>query len=453
MNRRDLIKAGVAACATGSFGCARVAPSDQLPWSPSPTPSRQQLAWQTAAMGMFVHFGVNTYSDREWGLGTEDPASFNPVSLDARQWVRAAQSAGCKYIVLTAKHHDGFCLWPSKVTRHSVASSPWRIGRGDVVREVADAASEAKIGLGLYLSPWDRNARSYGSGDAYNDFYIAQLTELLTNYGPLVEVWFDGANGEGPNGKRQTYDWARIHATVRRLQPNALMFSDAGPDIRWIGNERGIAGDPNWCTVDPKIVTEPGMDGPQIIAALQNGNAPPAGTAWRPGEAPVSIRPGWFHHPAEDTKVKSADALMELWFNSVGRNANLLLNVPPGRDGLLGAPDVQALAAFGAAQRSFWPPQYDRPVSARASMADLRLRRRDRVRAIMLEESIRFGQRIARYRVEADTAAGWTVCARGTTIGRRKVDRFAPIETNHLRVVVEESFGAPDFDVTGLAVA
>lgn len=453
MNRRELLKAGVAAYATGSLGCARIAPSDQVPWNRGPSPSDQHLAWQTAAMGMFVHFGVNTYSDREWGLGTEDPASFNPVSLDARQWVRTARSAGCQYIVLTAKHHDGFCLWPSKVTKHSVRSSPWRFGNGDVVRDLARAARDAKIGLGLYLSPWDRNAPSYGSGEPYNDLYIAQLTELLSDYGPLMEVWFDGANGEGPNGKRQKYDWPRIHSTVRRLQPDALIFSDAGPDIRWIGNERGVAGEPNWCTVDPRIVTEPGLDGPQIIAALQNGNAPPEGSVWRPGEAPVSIRPGWFHHPAENDKVKSADALMELWFNCVGRNANLLINVPPARDGLLSAADVRAMEAFGKAQQAFWSNDPARYVASRASIAELRLRGRKRVRAIMLEEAIRFGQRIAGYRVEADTRTGWVVCARGTTVGRRKVDRFAPVETDHIRVVVEQSFGAADFDITRLATA
>jgi alpha-L-fucosidase len=402
-------------------------------------------------MGMFVHFGMNTYSDREWGLGNEDPRSFNPIRLDATQWVRTAKAAGAEYIVLTAKHHDGFCLWPSRVTNHSVKSSIWRAGSGDVVREVADAAHAARIGLGLYLSPWDRNAESYGSGERYNDFYIAQLTELLSGYGPVMEVWFDGANGEGPGGKRQKYDWARIHATVRRLQPKALIFSDAGPDIRWIGNEHGTAGDPNWCTVDPSIVTEPGLDGPHIISALQHGNPPAPGAVWRPGEADVSIRPGWFHHPAEDGRVKSTDELMEIWFNSVGRNANLLLNVPANRDGLISEPDVRALEAFGKAQRSYWPDEFNRPMPARASIAVMRLRRRTRVHGLMIEEAIRFGQRITQYRVEADVRGRWSILARGTTVGRRKVDRFEPVETTQLRVVVEESFGAPDFDVTRLA--
>lgn len=403
---------------------------------------------------MFVHFGVNTYTDREWGLGNEDPKSFNPTNLDARAWVAAAKSAGCRYIVLTAKHHDGFCLWPSRVTLHTVRSSPWRGGQGDVVRDVADAARTGGLGLGLYLSPWDRNASSYGLGNDYNDFYIAQLTELLTNYGPLTEVWFDGANGEGPNGRRQRYDWARIHATVRKLQPNAVMFSDAGPDVRWIGNERGVAGDPNWCTVDPSIVTEPGLDGPHIIQALQHGNPPPQGTVWRPGEAPVSIRPGWFHHAAEDARVKTPSQLMELWFNCVGRNANLLLNVPPARDGTFGDADVHALRDFGAAQRTFWEGgETYRDLPSDGDAFEVALRRPARVRAVSLHEPIARGQRVSAYRVEALAGGEWRLCARGTTIGHRKVDRFDPVETRRLRVVVEGSLGTPRLSAVQVGVA
>jgi alpha-L-fucosidase len=212
--------------------------------APRPVPSAQQLTWHGDELALFLHFGVNTFTDREWGDGSEDPAIFNPAGLDARQWTRVAKDAGFKLIILTAKHHDGFCLWPSKLTTHSVASSPWRQGGGDVVREFTDACRAEGLKAGLYLSPWDRHEPSYGDSPRYNDFYIGQLTELLTQYGPITEVWFDGANGEGPNGKRQVYDWPRIHRTVRELAPHALMFSDAGPDIRWIGNERGTAGDP-----------------------------------------------------------------------------------------------------------------------------------------------------------------------------------------------------------------
>ena len=255
-----------------------------------PRPSAAQLAWQRDEFALFLHFGVNTFTDCEWGDGKEDPQIFNPASLDARQWARTAREAGARCVILTAKHHDGFCLWPTKTTAHSVASSPWRGGRGDVVREFCDAVREEQLRVGLYCSPWDRNAAVYGESPKYNDFYIAQLTELLTQYGEIAEVWFDGANGEGPNGRKQVYDWLHIWGTVRRLQPNAVMFSDAGPDIRWIGNERGSAGDPNWSTVDPSIVTVPGVDGPEIIRSLQHGDRD--GTVWRPGETDVSIRPG-----------------------------------------------------------------------------------------------------------------------------------------------------------------
>lgn len=291
-----------------------------------PVPSPEQLAWHRDELALFLHFGINTFTNREWGDGTEDSTIFNPAGLDARQWARTAKDAGFKLLILTAKHHDGFCLWPSRLTTHSVASSPWRQGRGDLVREFTDACRAEGLKAGLYLSPWDRHEPSYGDSPRYNDFYIAQLTELLTQYGPITEVWFDGANGEGPNGKRQVYDWPRFHRTVRELQPNALMFSDAGPDIRWIGNEKGTAGDPNWCTMDPAAVPYAGADGPGIIQALQHGD--PHGSVWRRGEADVSIRPGWFYHPAEDAQVRSIENLMDLYRSSVGSNAGLLLNVP-----------------------------------------------------------------------------------------------------------------------------
>src|SRR5215203_1204036 len=223
---------------------------------PRPTPS--QLAWQRDELALFVHFTVNTFTDKEWGDGTESPGIFDPSRLDAGQWARAAKRGGFRSLILTAKHHDGFCLWPTRTTDHGVRSSPWRGGSGDLVREFTAACRAEGLGAGVYLSPWDRNAPSYGQGRAYDDFYLSQLEELLGQYGPLVEVWFDGANGEGPNGKRQTYDWPRVFGLVRRLQPGAVMFSDAGPDVRWCGNEAGLAGDPNWSTVDPDAVPYPG---------------------------------------------------------------------------------------------------------------------------------------------------------------------------------------------------
>ena len=427
MRRREFVGAALASAAL---------PLRLLPQHLRPHPTAAQLAWQEAELGLFLHFGMNTFTDREWGDGTESPALFNPRAFDARQWARAAKAGGFRYMVLTAKHHDGFCLWPSRLTAHSVKSSPWRDGQGDVVREVVDAARAESLGVGLYLSPWDRHEPSYGSGTAYDDFYCGQLEELLTNYGPLVEVWFDGANGEGPNGKRQAYDWPRIHRIVRRLQPHAVMFSDSGPDIRWIGNERGIAGDPNWCTVDPARVPYPGVSGPGVEDALQHGDAD--GTVWRPGEADVSIRPGWFWHPAEDARVKTVHELEELYFSSVGRNANLLLNVPPTADGLLHQMDVERLAAFGARMHE----RFATAVAAGAPLTRRDLGRRVEVALpspatfdlTELREGIAAGQAVERYTLEARVSGAWTTLSSGTTIGHRKLDRFPAVTADRVRL-------------------
>src|SRR5438552_1681150 len=229
-----------------------------------PVPTRRQLRWHEMEFYGFLHFTVNTFTDQEWGYGDEPETVFNPTDFDADQIASVAKEAGMKGLILTAKHHDGFCLWPSRFTEHSVKNSPWRGGKGDVVREFTQACHEARIKVGLYLSPWDRHEPTYGDSDAYNRHYVNQLTELLTNYGDVAEVWFDGANGEGPNGKKQVYDWPRFFGLVRRLQPNAVMFSDAGPDVRWCGNESGTAGDPNWSPVNPNVVTFPGQDGPGV---------------------------------------------------------------------------------------------------------------------------------------------------------------------------------------------
>ncbi len=413
--------------------------------APRPRPTPAQLQWQRDEFALFLHFGVNTFTDREWGDGTEDPAIFNPIALDARQWARTARAAGARSVILTAKHHDGFCLWPTATTRHSVASSPWRGGAGDVVRECADAARAEGLRVGLYCSPWDRNASVYGDSLRYNDFYIAQLTELLTQYGAIAEVWFDGANGEGPNGRRQVYDWPRIWGTVRRLQPDAVMFSDAGPDVRWIGNERGSAGDPNWSTVDPSIVTAPGVDGPEIIRSLQHGDRD--GTVWRPGETDVSIRPGWFHHATEDAKVKTVDDLVGIWFSSVGRNSKLLLNVPPARDGLLAVADVERLREFKAARdavfaREVQPLRWTWRVDAMKRVEGTAvLAQPATVGVVRLAEAVEDGQQVARYVVEGDGGNGtWRALARGETIGCCKLDRIdAPVRVTRLRVTVEES--------------
>jgi alpha-L-fucosidase len=414
-----------------------------------PTPSAAQLTWQREELALFLHFGVNTFTDREWGDGAEDPGIFDPAALDTRQWARAARAAGFRAMVLTAKHHDGFCLWPSATTAHGVVSSPWRRGSGDLVREFVDACRAEGLRPGLYCSPWDRNAPSYGDSPRYNDVYAEQLTELLTRYGPIAEVWFDGANGEGPNGKRQEYDWPRVFGLVRRLQPDAVMFSDAGPDVRWCGNERGVAGDPNWSTVDPSAVPFPGASGGGVTAMLQHGD--PQGTVWRPAEADVSIRPGWFYHPAEDDRVRSVDNLVDLYRSSVGRNSKLLLNVPPTRDGLLHPTDVARLAGMrerisalfaddlGAGARVTW-----RRTGARTAEGDVDLGRTVVAGTVRIEEEIARGQAVARYAVYGSDGGPWQVLSRGTTIGYAKLDRFAPTAVRRVRLVIEDAGAAPE---------
>ena len=407
-----------------------------------PRPSPSQLAWQEDELAVFLHFGVNTFTDREWGDGREDPAIFSPSALDARQWARSARSAGARAMILTAKHHDGFCLWPTRTTAHSVAASPFRSGQGDVVREFTDACRAEGLKAGLYLSPWDRNSPAYGDSPRYNDLYAAQLTELLTRYGPIAEVWFDGANGEGPNGKRQTYDWPRVFDLVRRLQPSAVMFSDAGPDLRWCGNESGTAGDPNWSTVNPDVVPFPGADSPEIKNELQHGD--PAGSVWRPAEVDVSIRPGWFHHPAEDDRVRSVDNLVGLYFSSVGRNGKLLLNVPPTRDGLLHPTDVARLTGFRSVLTSTLGSSRVSFVNrAGSTEMTLDLPRSMTIRVARLEENIARGQSVARYALSGATDGGWQVLARGTTIGYAKLDRFAPVTVRRVRFAIEDSVGTP----------
>ncbi len=415
---------------------------------PRPVPSPSQLLWQRDELAMFLHFGVNTFTDREWGTGKEEPAIFNPARLDAAQWASVAKSAGFRAMILTAKHHDGFCLWPTKTTAHSVASSPWRGGKGDVVREFVNACRAEGLRVGLYLSPWDRHEPSYGDSPRYNDLYATQLTELLTQYGAIHEVWFDGANGEGPNGRRQDYDWPRVWGLVRTLQPDAVMFSDAGPDVRWIGNERGVAGETNWSTVDPAVVPYPGATGDAVGRMLRSGD--PAGSVWRPGETDVSIRPGWFYHPAEDAKVRTVEDLVSLYFTSVGRNSKLLLNVPPTRDGLIHDIDAERLRGMrGALQAMFRtdltggkPPAWT-PTGTRSAVAELSLAPAGAVSIVDLREDISKGQVIAAYQVEGRTAAGWQPLAKGTTVGYRKLDRFAAVDISAVRVTILDAVDTP----------
>ena len=440
LSRRSFVQLGLASLAACALPRRAAVVADDRP---RPTPA--QLRWQRDELAMFLHFGVNTFTDREWGDGREDPSIFAPSALDAMQWARTARDSGFKSLVLTAKHHDGFCLWPTATTTHSVAASPWRNGRGDVVREFVDACRSAGLRAGLYLSPWDRNHPTYGDSPRYNDVYVAQLTELLTNYGPVAEVWFDGANGEGPNGKRQLYDWPRIWRTVRRLQPEAVIFSDAGPDVRWCGNERGVAGDPNWSTIDSAAVPYPGADGPGIADALQHGD--PAGAVWRPAEVDVSIRPGWFYHPVQDADVRTVDDLVDLYFTSVGRNGKLLLNVPPTRDGLIHPVDAARLAGFRDARSRLFGEDLRlgvRRETAPNGALELAMPRPVTVALARLGEDIEHGQRVSRFAVEGADASGvWRTLATGTTIGYARLLRFAPASLTRLRVRIDETIGGP----------
>ena len=425
-----------------------------------PIPTARQLEWQKSELIMFLHFGVNTFTDREWGDGTESPSIFNPIALDARQWARVARAAGFQTLILTAKHHDGFCLWPSRYTPHSVVNSPWKHGRGDMVAELAAACKEYGLKMGLYLSPWDRHEPSYGQGFAYNQHYLAQLRELLDQYGPVYEIWFDGACGEGPNGKKQIYDFSAFWALVRQRQPNAVMFSDAGPDVRWIGNEQGHAGETCWSMMNKAHVRIGGAD----VSYLNSGDA--KGPDWVPGECDVSIRKGWFWHP--DQNPKTADELIDIYFKSVGRNGVMLLNVPPNRSGRLDAKDVQVLldfrhrldaifakdlaqgatvvagqtrgndAAFAGAnllddrQDTYWACED----STTDAAIELILPASRTFNVVCLREPIALGQRVKKYSVEAWLNDGWKVISQGTTIGNKKLDRIAPVHSPHLRITL-----------------
>lgn len=432
-------------------------------------PSPRQVAWQRLELTAFVHFGINTFTDREWGTGDEDPALFNPTALDCRQWARALKAAGFRLAILTAKHHDGFCLWPSKLTRHSVASSPWKGGKGDVCREFADACRAEGLRVGFYLSPWDRHEPTYGT-DAYNDFFVGQLAELFDNYGPIDEIWFDGACGEGANGKRQAYDWARYYALIRERNP-ACVIAVSGPDVRWVGNESGLARDSEWSVVPIEAIDNEAVrdgfapfhfDGSDIAAMAKrqtaqgrlSANAPTLGAiddilasdrlVWYPAECDVSIRPGWFYHDSQDDQVKSLDQLLSIYDRSVGRNAVLLLNVPPTPEGLFHANDVARLRAFGEALRKTFGTNLLGDV--RPGQTEVALPTPIRFDTLVAQEDITQGQRVERFRFEVKRpgADAWEPIAGATTIGHKRILRLeAPIEATALRLVVEESRAEP----------
>lgn len=432
-------------------------------------PSPRQVAWQALEMEGFIHFSLNTYTNREWGTGKESPELFNPTDLDCLQWVRAMKSAGINLILFTTKHHDGFCLWPTKTTRHSVASSPWKGGKGDVVREFVDACRAEGVKVGFYLSPWDRNAACYGT-PAYNDFFVAQLTELLENYGPVEAIWFDGACGEGPNGKKQVYDWPRYYATVRAHNPNCVI-SISGPDVRWVGNEAGYARESEWSVVPAlkldndavreqfkdfhyegndltelakRLATVPVQDRTERdLGALEHMLAA-ENWAWYPSETDFSIRPGWFYHASQDGQVKGLDALMERYFCSVGRNSVMLLNVPPAPNGRFHDNDVASLKAFGDAVRATFAENLLGTV--RPGQLEATPPKPITFDVLMAREDITRGQRVERFRFEAKVPGkeGWQTIASATTIGSKRLLRLKePLTATAVRLVIDETRAEP----------
>ena len=429
-------------------------------------PTPQQLEWQRMELTAFLHFGVNTFTGREWGDGTEDPAIFNPTSLDCEQWVRTLKESGFKMAIITAKHHDGFCLWPTKTTRHSVVSSSWKDGKGDVVRELRDACKKYGIKFGVYLSPWDRNASCYGDSPAYNQFFIEQLTELLTNYGEVHEVWFDGANGEGPNGKKQIYDWDAILKTIRRLQPKAVT-AIMGDDVRWVGNEKGIGRETEWSAtaLTPGIYPRSGEQNKELGIfgkAKDLGGRDIVARAtelfWYPSEVDVSIRPGWFYHADQDKQVKSLNHLTDIYFKSVGYNSVLLLNIPPDLRGLINENDVQRLKEFS----SYLKKTFARNCVLKGNEAwygtsgtvrQYDIQKDALVNTFMIQENISKGQRIESFLVEAYKDGSWIHMAEGTTVGYKRLVRFSDTRPERIRVTIRSARGVANVAAVGLFYA
>lgn len=466
--------------------CCKVQSQEAPPAPYGPVPSDRQLAWHELELYAFIHFTTNTFTDKEWGYGDESPDVFNPTAFDPEQWVKILKEAGMKALILTCKHHDGFCLWPGEYTEHSVKNSPFKDGKGDVVKEVSDACRKYGLKFGIYLSPWDRNQASYGT-PAYLDYYRDQLAELLTGYGPVFEMWFDGANGgQGYYGganedrkiDRQTYyQWPVTLDLARRFQPDMMFFSDAGPDIRWCGNESGRAGETNWCLINPDTLYA-GKSG--IENLLNTGSE--GGTRWIPAEVDVSIRPGWFYHSEQDTMVKTAEQLFDIYLSSVGRGSNLLLNIPPDRRGLLHENDVESLNGFKKLRdeafahnlalnakvtassyrghssayspsnlvdndpESYWAT--DDSVTTAEIVIDLGIEQS--LHYIVLQEYIRLGQRIKSFRIEVLKDKDWQEVAQGTTVGYKRIIKLNGVAASKIRVMILESKACPVVSNVGI---
>ena len=429
-------------------------------------PTPQQLEWQQMEFTAFLHFGMNTFTGNEWGNGKDSPELFNPSELDCEQWVKALKDGGFKMALITAKHHDGFCLWPTATTEYSVKNSPWKDGKGDVVRELREACDKYGMKFGVYLSPWDRNAECYGDSPAYNKFFIEQLTELLSNYGEVHEVWFDGACGEGPNGKKQVYDWTAILAKIRELQPKAVT-AIMGDDVRWVGNEGGMGRDTEWSAT----VMAPGsythknaametlginnmskdLGSRELIAKAQEAY-------WYPSEVDVSIRPGWFYHAEQDERVRSLANLVNIYYRSVGCNSVLLLNIPPDRRGLIHEIDVQRIKELSdyiaktfaenqvAEGGKLWQAKAGESKEYDVNKGAL-------VNTFLIQEDIAQGQRVEDFLVEVYNNGAWQYAADGTTIGYKRLLRFSDCQPEKIRVTIRGSRGVANIKNVGLYYA
>ncbi len=440
--------------------------SDSYKIAAKVVPSERQLKWQEVEFYAFCHFGMNTFTGKEWGDGQTPPEVFHPTDFDAEQWAKAVKSAGMRGLILTCKHHDGFCLWPSAYTEYSVKNSPFRDGQGDVVREVADACKKYGLKFGVYLSPWDRHEPTYGQGEPYNTYYKNQLRELLTNYGELFCIWLDGACGEGKNGKKQKYDWQSYYAVMRELQPNAAICI-SGPDVRWIGNEAGVCRKaewsvvPSWLSINEYVAEHSQKADDKKFAKTHNAMVLDLG----------SIRPGWFYHAAEDGKVKSLDKLFKIYLNSVGGNASLLLNIPPDTTGRIPQVDALTLDAFGRMLGREFPvdllqgarasatSELDSEHGANSVLEDnesfwqsaldeecpelvLDFGTETAFDSLILQENIRTGQQIEAFDIAVQKGNRWKRIGKYTIIGYKRICRFkTTYRTRKIRIRIRSHRG------------
>ena len=429
-----------------------------------PVPSEDQLRWQDMEMYAFIHYSLNTYTDQEWGFGDEDPALFNPSDLDCRQWARVCKQAGMKGIIFTAKHHCGFCMWPSDYTEYSVKNAPWKEGKGDVVRELADACREEGLKFAVYLSPWDRNHAEYGRPE-YVTYFRNQLRELLTNYGDIFEVWFDGANGGdgwygGANETRRIdgktyYGWAETFRMIRELQPNAVIWNDGGDrgDLRWVGTEAGNVGETNWSLMPATGDTSY----PMLHYGVEDGDV------WCPGETNTSIRPGWFYHETENAHVKSLSKLMDTYYKSVGRNSTLLLNFPIAPNGRIHPTDsLRGIAFKKMIDEVFRDNLADKArVIRKDTVTTLVFKRPVSFNRFLAEEDIALGQRVKKFSLEAMVDGTWQpltdeLAELGdglTTIGHRRIICFPTVTATKLRFTVTDTKARPVIKELGLYLA